>query len=75
MEKNSIFAECNPIYEEDGPRGWATEYDESQIVLNFGYFFSDINSLLRRSDFSSKLRKKVKGWSLSDLVCSALWYT
>jgi hypothetical protein len=74
MKQKIVIVECNPIFQKEGQKGWPTGFDDSQLVLRFGCYSPDITSLLRRSDFSSKLKKKVKGWSLSDLVCSALWF-
>ena len=74
MKKEIVITECNPIFQKEGTKGWPTTMDDSEVVLNLGCYYSDINNFLKRSDFSSKLKKKVKDWSLSDLVCSALWF-
>jgi hypothetical protein len=75
MKQKTVIAECNPIFQKEGQKGWPTGVDDSQLVLRLGYYYSETSDLLERSDFSSKLKEKVKGWSLSDLVCSALWFT
>lgn len=75
MEQKSVIKQCNPIFQKEGQKGWPTGVDDSQVVLRLGYYYSATSNLLERSDFSSKLKQKVKGWSLSDLVCSALWFT
>ena len=74
MEQKNVIAKCNPIFRKEGQKGWPTGVDDSQLVLRFGYYYLETSDLLERSDFSSKLKEKVKGWSLSDLVCSALWF-
>lgn len=75
MKQKTVIAECNPIFQKEGQKGWPTGVDDSQLVLRLGYYYSETSDLLERSDFSSKLKEKMKGWSLSDLVCSALWFT
>jgi len=60
MEKKFVIVDCSPTYKKNCQKGWPTGFDDSQIVLNFGCYYSDITSFLKRSDFSSKLKKKLK---------------
>ena len=75
MNQFIVIAKCNPVFQKEGQKAWPTGIEDSDIVLRFGCYYPEVSNLLERSDFSSKIKQKVKGWSFSDLVCSALWFT